>query len=217
MRLRTFGLAAAALIGSGPLASGAEIVQTQWYGPQSTNWTNVSLNFPGFNTSLGTLTGLTVSATQITNGSLQNKNNGSSWSYVQSQLSNSWSVMLPGKIGGSTRLSGVVLSAPWTDYLAPGVSSLVHTINATGNAFATAVAGDNLSPYESPFVIKASDRGSLILSADNGNGQAIYTDLGEILVTVNYTYTVAVVPEPTTLAIIVPLLLGLALTRHYRG
>jgi hypothetical protein len=70
MRLRTLGLAAA-LIASGPLASADVIVQTQSYGPATTDCgtpTPVSLTFPGFNINLGTLTGLSVSVTQNTIG-----------------------------------------------------------------------------------------------------------------------------------------------------
>jgi hypothetical protein len=217
MRLKLLGLAAAALIGSGPLASAAVLVQTESYGPTKTNWgspTAIALYFPGFNTSLGTLTGLAVSVTQNTSGTLQNQNTGSSASNVSSLLTNKWSVTLPSSVGGKTALSGSVATTPVIDYLVAGATGPLYNVSASGGAYATAVAGDNLSPYESVFVIKASDRGTLSVSSDNGNGKATYTDLGEVLVTVTYIASVGTAPEPAALALLSMGLVSLGLVRR---
>ena len=88
MRLTTLVIAAVALVAFGKTATATTITQTESFGPQATNWgspTAVPLNFSGFDTSLGTLTGVSITVTEDTAGTLQNTNTGSSTCYGDEQ------------------------------------------------------------------------------------------------------------------------------------
>jgi hypothetical protein len=222
MRLRTFVLAAIALTGSASLASADVITDTLSYGPTPTNWGSggsVSLSFPGFNTSLGTLTGIEITATQTTNGSFTAINNSTTPGSYQTRLENTFQLTLPSPLHGSTIIKSTTYTSWIRDLLIPaGQSGSSHIVTASSSAYATWTSGDALSPYESPFTIGVTDTGAVTIQALLGKGYATYTDSGKVSVTVEYTYTAAAIPaaEPATFWVVGMGILGLRLVRRRR-
>jgi hypothetical protein len=84
MRSKVLGLAAGAFVMTASLAyAGTTLTQVESYS-HLTNWSNHSLDFAGFDTSLGTLTTVSVTAEEFTSGTIQNTNDGTEISGIYS-------------------------------------------------------------------------------------------------------------------------------------
>ena len=221
------GLAAGALLASVSLAYADTITQSQTY-TNDTNWgtpTLVDLNFAGFDSSLGTLTGVTVTGTESINGTIQAQNTSDATSDISTYLNNVWDAYLPGSgLNGITDLVtdglGSFSNTATDSGLAPGAWGQSWTLTGSSQYQAVSQQGDDLSRYESAFSVSADDWGFIGSTDDNGdNVYATYTDTGTLEVDVTYTYTAAPppVPEPATLALLGSGLLGLGVARRRRA
>ncbi|HYZ23494.1 MAG TPA: choice-of-anchor E domain-containing protein, partial [Rhodopila sp.] len=119
-------------------AQAATIVQTASFGPQSTDWGTgeglypvVNLHFAGFDTSLGTLTGVSIQAGESETGTVKNQNDGSSPTTVKSRIDNTWDVFLPSRLGGLTFLQSDSVTGYQADALNPGAVGPVYSVSAT--------------------------------------------------------------------------------------
>ena len=200
--VRTIGLTAAALMACAAGAKAGTITQTVTFGPQTTNWSH-TFTFSGFNTTLGTLTKVTDTITEILAGSVNVTNSGSSTATFSAFLTNNAQKTFPSLVVSTLNISNTASGT-----LAAGASS--GPLGLSGSATSSGTTTSGLASFEGATVSGvASDKGSLDLSSSTGDASAVFHDTGEVIDQLVFTFTpkTKTIPEPAGLA-----LLGSALT-----
>jgi hypothetical protein len=182
--------------------------QTNGYSP------TFSVAVPGFNTALGTLTGVVVTLTSTANGAITLKNNGATATNVSGFLNDIQKDILPGGISKTINISTGSFTDPT---LAGGASIGPHGV--TGFSTKSQSYSTGLSVFDTTWSFLAGDFGSVSVTSGNGNGSATYTDTSIVLATVAYTFsprTTTPTPEPATMTVLGSGLAGLGLLRRRR-
>lgn len=205
-RARTIGLTAAAFVACASAASAATITQTQTFGPALTNFVH-TFSFSPFNTALGTLVKVTGTITENLAGTVSFANDGSTSATFTADFKDIANETFVGLTVGTTTLS---FTASGT--LPPGGSS--GSVPATGTSNATASTTSGLAAFEGgPVLAVTTDNGALFLLSNTGNASAVFTDMGQVVGQLVYTYDI---PEPGTLAVLGGALTGLGFARRRR-
>jgi hypothetical protein len=133
-------ISAASLLAGTALASAATINDSASFGPATTNWgTSVPnsgfsptqpIAFAGFNTALGTLTGVKISIHGDVSGQISLKNTSDGTALIGAQLQNTEKVSLPGL--GVTKLTDV--SNTFSQLLGPGASAGPSAVSGSADA-----------------------------------------------------------------------------------
>jgi PEP-CTERM motif len=206
-RTTRIGITAAALIACAGTASANTVTQTMTFGPMVTNWTH-TFSFAGFNTALGTLTKVSDMITENLAGTIDITNNGSSSATFSAHLTNTALKNFTGLTTTSTSLSGTA-----TGTLAPGATTGVLPLTGFSNGSGTTTSG--LSAFEIASVLAtATDKGALSLVSSTGDASAVFTDTGQVIDKLVYTYSPISTPEPGTMALIGTALAGLGWARR---
>jgi hypothetical protein len=169
---------------------------------------------PGFNTSLGTLTGVVVTLTSTANGAITLKNNGGTTTNVSAFLNDIQKDILP---GGITKTISISTGSVTDASLAGGASFGPDSV--TGSSTKSQSYSTGLSVFDTSWSFLAGDFGSVSITSGNGNGSATYTDTSIVLASVQYTYTPTTTtptPEPATMTVLGSGLAGLGLLRRRR-
>ncbi len=168
----------------------------------------------GFNTALGTLTGVVVTLTSSVTGSIALKNNGATTTNVSALLTDVNENVLPGSVTKNVTLT----LGPFTNSkLGARASTGPHAVSGSTTTVTTYSAGLNV--FDSTWDIVTGDFGSLSVNPGNGDGTATYSDTGSVLVSAAYTFmpsSTASLPEPTAMALLGSALAGLGLLRLRR-
>lgn len=168
--------------------------------PQSATDFSMPLSFNSFNTSLGTLTGITISYSDfgVMNGSIQNTN-GSSPSQNFSVKEDS-SIALT--YGTTALLTNDLISQQSFASLGPGDSTIFATSTPNGSsASGTISSGPLFNAFLKPssnVILSLSTLTSTTVIGGGGNISAQITTEVEAMVTVTFAYTPAV-PEPASM------------------
>lgn len=209
IKARTIGLTAAAMMACASAASAGTITQTVTFGPTATNWTH-TFSFTGFNPALGKLTKVSDTITEILAGTVDVTNTGSSSATFTAHLTNTGTKVFPGLTVTTLNVSNTASGS-----LAPGASSGVLSLSGSVTNSGTTTSG--LSSYEVATVSAvATDKGALTLSSSTGDATADFTDTGEIIDKLVYTFGPASIPEPGALALLGGSLAFLGFARRRR-
>lgn len=219
------------LLASTSLSSAAVVYsETQSFGPSTTNWgTSTSdsafaptqtLSFTGFDTSLGTLNSVVLTVSEAVSGTVDLHNNGVTSSGVSASLQNTAKVIVPGvsTAGHSTYSVRLIdTSNSYSATLSAGGDSGAQAVSGSSSTTRTLTSGGALLLYSTAWAATVGDLGQVLVSSDNGNGSATYTDLGKITIKASYSYTpFSQVPEPASLAVLGAGMAGLGVVRRRR-
>jgi PEP-CTERM motif len=217
-----FSLAATTALLASASVSRANVITVTANHAAPTNWgtstqtisyaPTFNLSVPGFNTALGTLTGVVVTLSSAANGTITLTNNGPTTTNVSAYLSDSNKNILPGGFSKNITLTTTAFTDPTL-----ASHATVGPQAVTGSAFTTKTYSTGLSAFDSVWNVLTGDFGSVNITSGNSNGSAVYTDTSSILVSAAYTYTPTTTtptPEPATMAILGSGLAGLGLLRR---
>jgi hypothetical protein len=220
------GLAGALAIAALSSAWAAVIHETISYSA-TTNWgtsstlnsftPTLTLNGVGFIGAggSGTLNSIAITVTQNTAGTITITNTGASADTdIAANLQNRLKVIMPG-----FTTSTVIVDSSDVTIATLNAGVTVGPVVTTGTGFTTlsSTLTSVLNQYINAFTFKAGDLGKVVLTA-GGNMNASFTDTGEVVIDIAYTYTVptTTVPEPASLAALGVGMLGLAAARRAR-
>ncbi len=206
------GVALAVAVAPGAAMAGV-LSQTLTFGPSNEPWTN-TFNFTGFNPLLGTLSQVTISATETLAGTaiVSNTNPVTSPNGTATGTVTETNTLVLGSPIGVTTVNAVS-STPIT--VANGASS--PSIPLAGSATQSATYVSGLSVFVGPWSASGSDTGSSGAAFNTGNVTEAFTDQGAASITVTYTYGPTPVPEPASVAIFAVGLLGLVMVSRRRA
>ena len=208
-------LAGALLLGSAQMASAGVLQQQDTYGPAGTKW-STTLDFAGFNSSLGTLNSVTVTVEELLTGSGSALNESANTESGTISITDTGTVsFLPG-----TLLPLVAADEASTSTLTVGAGKSVGPVAVANTSTVSETTASDLTPFESAWTGHATDTSSI--AANFGTANVLFggTSLGEIIATVTYGYsapTAAQVSEPFSIAMLASGLLSLGLIRRRRS
>lgn len=204
-------LAGAALLALPQIAAAGVISETESVPVTATNWAT-TLNFSGFDTTLGTLTKVTITITEDLAGTAQAMNTGSTSAIGDISLTNVAMLTVP-PLGVST----TTIAATATFTLPAGDTSPTFPVSNSSTNSGSTTTG--LSFFEAPWSGAASNSGSASFDFTSGNALVSFTDTGALTVEADYTFTPIIrrsVPEPLSTAVFGSGLLALGLVRRRR-
>jgi hypothetical protein len=203
-------------------AHATTIVETASIPYTGTDWSN-SLSFGLFNSSLGTLTGVTLVLTSdlstvitVTNGDTS-PSTGSAYTYVVTTVTGSGITIAP-LTNVSPPTPAGIWSTAYNYSLAAGANSTSGTLTGTATSNNSYTSGLSAFTGVGDLTLPASVVAHTALYNTGGNSTESQVTNADLYGTLTYTYTPAPVPLPSALLLLGPGLFGLAgLRRKFKG